>query len=234
MSLLKAKCNLLFGSVIGIAAMMPLAAHAAVVDYTTTATFTCSACTIVGNGTGSVMVTYGSGANTATLLFTGTPAGTSVSSDGSFATAGFGTIKASDTGTGSMINGGFTIDVNQTTPNTPPVTGALATAMLSGKVFDGSSTSYANFGSEDPEIVLGGPVTYELDTSKKVGSGVPGIFGYTIVSPDTGTPAGVTSFQGNIEATPEPAFLTLTGAGFTALAAIALRRRKRESIETAE
>lgn len=232
MSLIKAKCNVIFGSIVGIAALMLPSAQAAVVDYTTTATFTCVGCSITGNGTGGVTVVYGSGANTATLLFTGTPAGTSVHSSGAFATAGFGTIKASDTGTGSMINGAFTLGINQTLPTTAPLTGAFPTATLSGLVFDGSSTSFANFGAQDPEVVLGGPVTYELDTSKKAGSS-PAVYGYTIVSPDTGSPAGVTSFQGNIQATPEPAFLTLTGAGFMALAGIALRRRKGESVSAA-
>jgi hypothetical protein len=67
-------------------------------------------------------------------------------------------------------------------------------------------------------------VVYELDTSKNINNSSQ--FGYTIVSPSTGTPPGVTSFQGNIQATPEPTFMALTGAGFLGLAGIAIRRRR--------
>jgi hypothetical protein len=199
-------------------------ASAATVDYTTTASFTCSGCVITGNGSGDVTVVYGSGANTATLMFTGSPAGTEVNSDAEFTTASYGTITANYTGTGSNINGTFQLMLQQTAPNMTPNSGALGTATLSGLVFDGKSTSYANFGASDPSISLGGPVVYELDTSQNVSN--KSQFGYTIVSPSTGNPAGVTSFQGNIQATPEPTFLTLTGVGFLAMAGFAVRRKR--------
>ncbi len=208
---------ILFGALSGLSS-----ARAAVVDYSTTADFTCSTCTITGNNSGNVTVVFGSGANTATLLFTGVTA--SVNSDAMFTTAGYGTVTATNTGSGAQINGTLTIDLTQTTPNVNPKTGAFPTAALSGLVYNGSSSSYANFHIEDPLVTLGGPVVYELDTSKQVGSNPPA-FGYTIISPLTGNPKGVTSFQGNIQATPEPAFLTLTGAGFIALAMVARRRK---------
>jgi hypothetical protein len=206
-----------------IAAAIP--ASAATVDYTTTGMFTCSGCSVTGNNTGSVTVVYGSGANTATLVFTGSPAGTSVDSDAVFTTASYGTITATYTGTGAAIDGTtFNLMVDQTMPNVGTTTGILGSATLSGLVFDGKSTSYANFGVSDPTISLGGPVVYELDTSKNINNASQ--FGYTIVSPSTGMPPGVSSFQGNIQATPEPTFLTLTGAGFLGLAGIAIRRRR--------
>jgi hypothetical protein len=200
-------------------------ASAATVDYTTTATFACSSCVISGNGSGNVTVVYGSGANTATLRFAGSPAGTEVNSDAEFTTASYGTMTANYTGTGSMINGTFHLMLQQTAPNVAPNSGTLGTATLSGLVYDGKSTSYANFGVVDPSISLGGPVVYELDTSNKFGSN-PAQYGYTIVSPSTGNPPGVTSFQGNIQATPEPTFLTLTGVGFLAMVGFAVRRKR--------
>src|SRR5690348_12687583 len=98
-------------------ALLPaIPAHAATVDYTTTATFSCTGCLITNNNSGDVKVVYGTGANTATLEFLGAPSGTSVESDGSFVTAGFGYIQAKSTGKGSTINGTFTLTVNQTSP----------------------------------------------------------------------------------------------------------------------
>jgi hypothetical protein len=215
----------LFQVALGGAALALISAvpgNAATVDYTTTATFSCSGCVVNNNGSGDVKVIYGTGANTATLEFVGAPSGTAVESDGSFVTAGFGYIQASSTGKGSAINGTFTLAINQSSPGQPPLTGAFTTATLSGTVVGNKSTSYASFGSSpNPQVTLGGPVTYELDTSKKFHTNV---YGYTIVSPSTGN--GRTSLQGNISATPEPTLLTLTGAGFLGLAAIASRRRK--------
>lgn len=127
-----------------------------------------------------------------------------------------------------MISGSFALTVDQTLPTASPSSMAFPTATLSGLVFDGSSTSYASFGSSpDPEITINSE-TYELDTSKDLNS--PSQYGYTIISPATGTPPGQTSLQGNINSpTPEPTFLTLTGAGFIGLAVIALRRRKQNA-----
>jgi hypothetical protein len=218
--------NYLNLSLAAVAIASAIPASAGIVDYTTTADFNCSGCLVTGNDTGSVTVVYGSGtANTATLVFTGSPAGTSVDSDAAFTTASYGTITASYTGTGAAIDGTtFKLMLDQTMPNVGTTTGILGTATLSGLVFDGKSTSYANFGSSDPRITLGGPVVYELDTSQNNNNASQ--FGYSIVSPSTGMPPGVTSFQGNIQATPEPTFLTLTGAGFLGLAGIAIRRRR--------
>jgi len=212
-------------SAAALAVLAAVPAHAATVDYTTTATFSCTGCVITNNGSGDVKVVYGTGANTATLEFVGAPSGTSVESEGSFVTAGYGYIQANATGKGSTINGTFTLAVNQTAPNFSPLTGAFPTATLSGTVASTRSTSYATFGSSpDPEVTLGGPVTYELDTSKNLHSST---YGYTIVSPSTGN--GRTSLQGNISATPEPTLLTLTGAGFFGLALVASRRRRQTS-----
>jgi hypothetical protein len=223
----KKYASLIYGTLSGaaLAVLGAVPAHAATVDYTTTASFSCTGCVINNNGTGDVKVVYGTGANTATLEFLGAPSGTSVESDGSFVAAGYGYIQSSATGKGSAINGTFRLAVNQTTPNLPPLTGAFSMATLSGTVASTKSTSYATFGSSpDPVVTLGGPVTYELDTSKNVHSTT---YGYTIVSPSTGN--GRTSLQGNISATPEPTLLTLTGAGFFGLALVASRRRRQNS-----
>ena len=83
--------NYLNLSLAALALAAGLPASAATVDYTTTGMFTCSGCTILNNGTGDVTVTYGTGANTATLLFTGSPTGTEVNSDAEFSTASYGT-----------------------------------------------------------------------------------------------------------------------------------------------
>ena len=220
------RSNYLNLSLAAVALAAGVPASAATVDYTTTGMFTCSGCIITNNGTGNVTVTYGTGANTATLVFAGSPTGTEVNSDAEFSTASYGTMTASYTGTGSNINGTFNLLLQQTSlTNVAPNSGTLGTATLSGLVYDGKSTSYANFGVNDPSISLGGPVVYELDTSNKFGSN-PAQYGYTIVSPSTGNPPGVTSFQGNIQATPEPTFLTLTGVGFLAMAGFAVRRKR--------
>jgi hypothetical protein len=211
---------------IGIALFAAVPAHAATVDYTTTATFSCTGCAITNNGSGDVKVVYGTGANTATLEFFGAPPGTSLYSDGSFVTAGYGYIQASSTGKGSTINGAFTLAIDQSSPGASPLAGAFPTATLSGLVASNRSTSYASFGtSPDPEVTLGGPVTYELDTSKNLNNKTH--YGYTIVSPATGN--GRTSLQGNISATPEPGLLTLTAAGFFGLTVLAFRRRRQTS-----
>jgi hypothetical protein len=217
------KKNWLIPGVAALAIAAP--ARAMVVDYTTTATFSCAGCLLTGNGTGDVRAIYGSGANTATLEFIGAPSGTTVESDDSFVTAGYGYIQASSTGTGSAINGTFTLSIDQSGPSLPPQTGSFAVATLGGVVVGNRSTSYASFGtSPDPEVTLGGPVTYELDTSKKLNTAQ---YGYTIVSPQTGNPSGRTSLQGNISAAPEPTLLTLTGAGFAGLAFVAISRRRK-------
>jgi hypothetical protein len=210
---------------VAMALLAAVPAHAATVDYSTTATFSCTGCVITNNGSGDAKVVYGTGANTAALEFVGAPSGTSVDSDASFVTAGFGYIQASSTGKGSAINGSFTLAIDQSSPNLSLLTGAFPTATLSGMVASNKSTSYASFGSSpNPEVTLGGPVTYELDTSKNFTTGA---YGYTIVSPSTGN--GRTSLQGNISATPEPTLLTLTGVGFFGLAMIASRRRRQTS-----
>jgi len=219
------RSNYLNLSLAALALAAGVPASAATVDYTTTASFACSTCTIFNNNSGNVKVVYGSGANTATLVFTGSPNPTEVNSDAEFTTASYGTITATYTGTGAVIDGTFNLMLQQSVPNLAPNSGILGTATLSGLVYDGRSTSYANFGVIDPSISLGGPVVYELDTSDKFGSN-PAQYGYTIVSPSTGNPPGVTSFQGNIQATPEPTFLTLTGVGFLAMAGFALRRKR--------
>lgn len=217
--------NYLNLSLAALAVAAGIPASAATVDYTTTASFSCTGCTITGNNSGDVTVVYGTGANTATLVFAGSPSGTSVNSDAKLSTASYGTITATYQGTGANLNGTFQLMLDQTVPNMNPTTGILGTATLSGIVYDGQSTSYANFGVSDPSISLGGPVVYELDTSNKFGSN-PAQYGYTIVSPSTGNPPGVTSFQGNIQATPEPTFLTLTGVGFLAMVGLAVRRKR--------
>jgi hypothetical protein len=211
-----------------LAASAGVPAFAATVDYTTTASFSCTpgTCVITGNNSGSVSVVYGTGADTATLMFTGSPAGTSINSDSEFTAASYGAITATYSGNGANINGIFQLMLQQTAPNMSPTTGTLGIATLSGLVFDGKSTSYANFGVSDPSISLGGPVVYELDTSQNIRNRSQ--FGYTIVSPSTGTPLGqgVTSFQGNVQATPEPGLLTLTGIGFVGMAGFAVRRKR--------
>jgi hypothetical protein len=206
-----------------IALISAVPAQAATVDYTTTATFSCVACVITSNGSEGVKVVYGTGENTAMLEFFGAPSGTSVISDGDFVSAAFGYIQANATGRGSAINGTFQLGIRQTNPG-GPLTGMFPTAMLSGAISISRSTAYATFGSSpNPEVTLGGDVTYELDTSKNINNKTQ--YGYTIVSPATGK--GQTSLQGNISATPEPRLLTLTSIGFLGLVVLALRGRFR-------
>lgn len=135
-----------------LAAAIGIPACAATVDYTTTASFSCTpgTCVITGNNTDNVSIVYGTGADTATLIFAGSPSGTSVNSDPEFTAASYGIITASYSGNGANINGTFQLMLQQTAPNMSPTTGTLGIATLSGLVFDGKSMSYANFGVSDP------------------------------------------------------------------------------------
>jgi hypothetical protein len=169
------------------------------VTYSTTGGFS-------ANG-GASSATFGAGANTLTLSFSGIVGSTVDASPITNGSAGF--IIASITGTGGTAAGSFTLTIDQTAPSVG--SGGLSGA-LSGKITSNSSNGTLDFTSTTLTL---GDVEYTLQQP-------PG--GYELVPPSTLN--GETSIQLQINATavPEPAFFGLTGLGFLGLAGITFRR----------
>jgi hypothetical protein len=103
------------------------------------------------------------------------------------------------------VGGFFTLTINQTTPASGP------------GIFAGSLTGQIGFINNNPEVTFSGPITLDLNGAY-----------YTLGSDSYALPNpggnGQTFIQ--MEVTPEPAFMMLTGLGFAGLAFVAYRRRR--------
>ena len=222
--------NLVRLSAVVLAASAPLASAAAqTVQYYTTGTFSCAGCT--GSGTGSVM--YGAGADLVTLAFrsplgsdgttasnAGNPAWVSLAVfNPSFAS--FGVIDFSGMGNAGVSVAGttFTLNIYQLQPS------AGGPQSLVGSI----SGSISGNGSNAMLTVPGTPVSIGDVTYRYAD------LSYSLVPQSTN--AGQVTLQGQISAppfgggpggtvVPEPATITLLGAGL-ALSGLVSARRKR-------
>jgi hypothetical protein len=159
----------------------------------------------------SNVITFGSGANTTTITFTGStedvlsPSGVSL-----------GQVAFTSTGTGAGGSAAFDLTINQTLPS---VGSGTLTATLAGTIFVSTTPGQTN-GTLDftqTSIIIGtggGAVTYNLQQPNG---------GYALVTPDN-TPA-YTTIQAGVVAAPEPNSLMLLGTGLLGAAGMLFRRR---------
>lgn len=179
-------------------------AKADAVTFSTTGKFTCAGC--MGDGTNSV--TIGTGFNTLVLTFTGVDNVTLNTGPDGFTSANFGEIKVIAGSTGATIppNTQLSLQVIQTAPSQG---GGQFVGILNGFISPSTTTGELKFIATSFSV---GAIRYDVDAAFKV---VPFL-----------NNGGVTTIQGKITATPEPATMILLSTGILGVTG-ALRWRGR-------
>jgi len=173
-------------------------AHATPVTFSTSGSF----------GGGPSTITFGAGANTTTITFTGVNS-TVEANPATFAS--LGEFQTSVTGSGATITPtSFTLNITQTAPSGGS---AALLATINGTISQNSSTGLVTFSVSS--VTIDG-VTYSLTNNP-----------LPLVPPSTNN--GVTTVQAQITATavPEPATMLLLGTGLAGIAAKARSRRRK-------
>lgn len=185
-------------------AVMGNVAAADVITFSTAGVFNAGAAT---SGDGTNQITFGTGANTATLLFNGTlPFSYPVDSASPSVGVGLGTFQIAATGSGATASGTFTLTINQTSPDSG--TGSLgATITGSFSIIGGlgGGSGSVNFNPNSTQI---GSITYVLNNGTNDTN--------VIQLNAAGSPAGTFGRASSVEAlasVPEPASLALFGSG---------------------
>jgi hypothetical protein len=179
-------------------------AAADVITFSTSGLFSSGAAT---SGSGTNQITFGTGGDTAILLFNGAlPASYPVNSGSPSVGVGLGSFQIAATGNGATASGIFTLTINQTSPDGG--TGTLGGTITGSFSIIGGLGGGSGLVSFSPNSTQIGSITYVLNNGTNDTN--------VIQLNAAGTPAGTFGRPSSVEAlasVPEPASLALFGSG---------------------